>query len=349
YHEEDLIDFTPELRKEAIAIANQYVRGPMYTATTRVIEGGTKGTWVNPGYGGGSNWNGAAFDPVTGMMFVPTKNQPMIASLTPANSKLTNYDYVRATTVTVQGPRGLPVVKPPWSKITATDMNKGEHRWSKAIGPAPESVRNHPDLKGLGLDFSTMGYTSIRPSPLVTKSLLFMGESGSLSGDPGGEMFRAYDKASGKVVAEIALPAKSTGAPMTYMHKGKQYIVIAVSTRQHAAELVALALPQKGKARKPTSTVTASPAPVAAVNTAVSSGDVNNGRRVFASSCALCHGQRGEGIESAGPPLTNLTDMEKVLRIVTKGGVNMPPMQTMLTGEQIQDVSAFVIERLHQK
>ena len=97
YSDDDLIDFTPELRKEALAIASRYKRGPMYTPTSRQIEGGTQGTWVQPGYGGGSNWNGAAFDPETGWMYVPTKNQPMIAVLTPANPKLTNFDYVRAT------------------------------------------------------------------------------------------------------------------------------------------------------------------------------------------------------------------------------------------------------------
>ena len=75
YHEEDLIDFTPWIRAEAQEIAKQYVRGPMYTPITRVVEGGTKGTWVNPGYGGGANWNGGAFDPETGMMYVPTQNQ----------------------------------------------------------------------------------------------------------------------------------------------------------------------------------------------------------------------------------------------------------------------------------
>src|SRR5690606_5900388 len=145
----------------------------------------------------------------------------------------------------VQGPRGLPIVRPPWSKITATDMNTGEHVWWRAIGPAPDYVRNHPDLQGLGLDFSNMGYPSIRPSPLVTKTLLFLGDSGALSGDPGGNMLRAYSKKTGAVVAEIELPSKSTGAPMTYMHRGTQYVVIAVSTRQHPAELVALALPDR--------------------------------------------------------------------------------------------------------
>jgi len=344
YDENNLIDFTPELRKEAIAIASKYRRGPMYTPTSRTLPGGTQGTWVQPGYGGGANWNGGAFDPQTGWMYVPTKNQPMIATLTPADPKLTNFDYVRATTTTVQGPRGLPIVRPPYSKITATDMNAGEHRWWKSIGPAPESVRDHPDLKGLKLDFANMGYTSIRPSPLLTKTLLFLPDGGALSGDPGGNKLRAYNKQTGSVVAEIELPSKSTGAPMTYMHKGVQYILTTVSTRDHPAELVALAIPPKG-------THFNAPAPEA-VRLAASrpatpnAGDFNNGRRVFESNCASCHGLRGDGVRDVGPAIRGLTDGATVTQRVRQGGVNMPPMQTLLTAEQIRDVSYFVVSGL---
>src|SRR5690606_15893073 len=129
-----------------------------------------------------------------------------------------------------------------------TDMNSGEHQWWRSIGPAPEEVRQHPDLQDLDLDFANMGYPNVRPSPLATKALLFMAESGNLSGDPGGKMFRAYDKRNGATVAEIELPAKASGAPMTYLHKGRQYLVIAVATQEHPAELVALALPRAGEA-----------------------------------------------------------------------------------------------------
>jgi quinoprotein glucose dehydrogenase len=171
-----------------------------------------------------------------------------------------------------------------------------------------------------------------------------------LSGDPGGKLFRAYNKATGDVVAEIELPEKSSGAPMTYMHKGKQYIVIAVATRQHAAELVALALPENGQRRKqPVVPKNESAITAAVAASSVSTGDTNNGRRVFSSACAMCHGQRGEGMDGGAPPLTNQTDVEKVLRIVSQGGVNMPPMQTMLTAEQIRDVSAFVVENLRPR
>ncbi|HKQ16103.1 MAG TPA: PQQ-binding-like beta-propeller repeat protein [Steroidobacteraceae bacterium] len=348
YHDEDLIDFAPWLHAEALEIAKQYVRGPMYTPVTRVIEGGTKGTWVNPGYGGGANWNGGAFDPENGMMYVPTQNKPMVAALTPADPKLTDFDYVRAATTVVPGPRGLPITKPPWSRITATDMNAGEHRWSKAIGPASDFVKNNPALRGLVLDFANMGQFGIRPSPLLTKTLLFLGEAGALSGDPGGNMFRAYDKATGAVVAEIELPSKTTGAPMTYMHQGKQYIVVAVSTAEHHAEYVALAL-SNSAGTQPAVPPAVSALPPAAHGPAPDPQRVRKGQPIFASNCAICHGRGGEGVAGGAPALTSLRDAAAIRERVAKGGVQMPAMRTLLTEEQIRDVSDYVAAGLPQQ
>ena len=245
YHEDDLIDFTPELKAEALAIAKRYVRGPMYTPTTPVVEGGTQGTWVYPGYGGGANWNGGAFDPETGLMFVPTRNSVMVASLTKADPGLTNWNFIRAPTDEHQGTARL-------ADQQAALERHHRHRYESAASTSGRArsaerlsaIRNHPALKGLKLDFDNMGQPGVRPGPLVTKTLLFLAEAGNLSGDPGGPMFRAYDKRTGAVVAEIELPSKASGAPMTYMHEGRQYIVIAVATREHPAELVALALPK---------------------------------------------------------------------------------------------------------
>jgi len=341
YHEDELIDFTPWLRNEALEIAKQYVRGPMYTPVTRVIEGGTKGTWVNPGYGGGANWNGGAFDPATGMMYVPTQNKPMVAALTPADPKLTDFDYVRAATTVIQGPRGLPITKPPWSRITATDMNAGEHRWSKAIGPASDFVKNSLALRGLRFDYANMGQFGIRPSPLLTKTLLFLGEAGALSGDPGGNMFRAYDKATGAVVAEIELPSKTTGAPMTYLHQGKQYIVVAVSTREHQAEYVALALPDSARSQAAAPPAVPTPPP-AARGPAPSAETIGKGRQIFANHCAICHARGGEGVAGGAPALTSLRDAAAIRERVAKGGVQMPAMRTLLTEDQIRDVSDYV-------
>jgi quinoprotein glucose dehydrogenase len=303
---------------------------------------------VNPGYGGGANWNGGAFDPENAMMYVPTQNKPMVAALTPADPKLTDFDYVRAATTVVPGPRGLPITKPPWSRITATDMNTGEHRWSKAIGPASDFVKNNPALRGLVLDFANMGQFGIRPSPLLTKTLLFLGEAGALSGDPGGNMFRAYDKASGAVVAEIELPSKATGAPMTYMHQGKQYIVVAVSTAEHHAEYVALALSDAARAQ-PAARPAVSTLPPAARGPAPDPQRVRKGQPIFASNCAICHGRGGEGVAGGAPGLTSLRDAAAIRERVASGGVQMPAMRTLLTEEQIRDVSDYVAAGLPQE
>lgn len=356
YDEDYLINFTPELRAEAVEIASQYVTGPMYTPTSRRIEGGKQGTWVMPGYGGGSNWNGGSFDPETGMMYVPTRNSPMISRLEVADAKLTDWDYIRATTATVQGPQGLPVNSPPWSKVTGTDMNKGEHVWWRSIGDADERIKNHPALKGLDLDFDNMGFIGVRPVPMTTKTLLFMSESGNLSGDPGGKIFRAYDKASGETVAEIEMPEKVSAGPMTYFHEGKQYIVVAVASREHAAELVALALPDKGsKSKKAAAAINQAATPALAVKAEAlntervtrveaSAEELAKGRMVFTNTCAVCHGADGKGMPgNAAPPLQGLNNFAQVQKAILLGGVEMPPMQTMLSQEQINDVSKFVV------
>ncbi|WP_460239379.1 outer membrane protein assembly factor BamB family protein [Aurantivibrio plasticivorans] len=340
-----LINFTPELHKKALAIAEQYVRGPIYTPPSRVKEGGTQGTWVQPGYGGGSNWNGGAYDVETDMMFVPTRNNAMIARLTQADRTLTNWDYIRATTISAPGPDGLPVIAPPWSKVTATDMNKGEHQWWRSIGGAPDYIRNHPALKGLDLDFDNMGFPGVRPVPLVTKSLLFMAESGNLSGDPGGKLFRAYDKATGETVAEIELPAKVSGGPMTYSFKGKQYIVMALAEQNHPAELIALRLPDNGKPMQVQIHHAASMVDLKAERVEADESELLKGKQVFARMCAACHGSHGDG--SAGAPaLTQLTNFGQVQRAVAQGGVEMPPMVTMMSEDDISAVSKFVVLQL---
>jgi quinoprotein glucose dehydrogenase len=323
----------------------------MYTPPTPLREGGTQGTWVYPGYGGGCNWNGGAFDPETGMLFVPTRNTAMVAALEQADPSLTDWRYLRAATQTVQGPRGLPVLRPPWSVFHGTDMHRGEHVWSRPIGGAPDYVRNHPDLQGLGLDFASMGHPGVRPSPLATRTLVFLAESGNLTGDPGGPMFRAYDKATGEVVAELELPERVSGAPMTYLHRGRQYIVMAVSSREHPAELVALALPETGLATRPREgganapASTTADAPARPIRSAdATAQQLRAGARVYAERCASCHGARGEGApDRSSPPVRGLRDLEAVVRAVRDGGVEMPGMEALLTPEEIASVSRWVL------
>jgi quinoprotein glucose dehydrogenase len=291
-------------------------------------------------------------------MFVPTRNSVMVASLTKADPALTNWNFIRAPTESIRGPRGLPINRPPWSLITATDMNRGEHVWSRSIGGAPDWIRNHPSLKGLKLDFDNMGQPGARPGPLATKTLLFLAEAGNLSGDPGGPLFRAYDKQTGAVIAEITLPSKASGAPMTYMHQGRQYIVIAVSTSAHPAELVALTLPRSEtasirggvqRARSSGSNSSTSESGAAFGIAPTRRAVMQEGRAIYARSCSSCHGSNGEGIAGSTSPLTGLKDLNQIRRVVANGSVKMPAMQTMLTKSQIELVSRFIIEGMNRK
>ncbi len=240
---DDLIDFTPELRREAIDITKRYVVGPLFTPPS--IKGDapndTKGTLQLPGSVGGADWNGAALDPETGILYVPSVTGTFAADLVSGNTVKSNLQYVHGTREFVTGPRGLPLFKPPYGRITAINLNTGDQVWMKPNGDGP---REHPAIKHLNLP--PLGQPG-RASPLLTKTLLFIGE-----GDPinvrtppggGGRKFRAYDKASGAVVWEMEFPAGTTGAPMTYMYKGKQYIAFAIGSNEHQAEFVALALP----------------------------------------------------------------------------------------------------------
>jgi quinoprotein glucose dehydrogenase len=198
-----------------------------------------------PGYGGGANWPGAALDPETNTLYIPSRSMMMSASIGPVpDPARSNLDYTRNPTTVVAGPRGLPLLKPPWSRITAINLNTGEHRWMIPNGAAPQTVSTHPDLQDLGLDFTRMGSNG-RPGILETKTLLFAADSGGLRSNPGTPFPRAFDKDTGKIIAEIELPSKPTAPPMSYMLNGTQYIVVAVRTNDHPAEYVALTLPQK--------------------------------------------------------------------------------------------------------
>ena len=238
---EDLIDFTPEIRERALALADSLVMGPLFTPPmpNGSVEGKI-GTYVIPGAWGAGNWNTGAFDPETGVYYAVSHTLPNVWSLSentePGEMAFgTEGGWPRAEI------EGLPIVKPPWGRITAIDMNRGEHLWMAANG---DGANDHPLLEGL--DLPPLGNAN-RPAPLVTGSLLFIGEgSDAVIGTPRthwGTTFRAYDKATGEVVWETELPGGTTGGPMTYLHEGRQYIVVAVGSREQPAEYVALGLP----------------------------------------------------------------------------------------------------------
>jgi glucose dehydrogenase len=241
--DDDLIDFTPELKQEAREIAEQWTIGPMFTPPTLegTAPGEKKGTLYLPGWVGGANWGGAAVDPETGTLYVPSVTFPWLGALVPGPGRFTyTQTRKRLDRDPGPGPRGLPITKPPYGRVTAIDLNSGDHLWMAAHGDGP---RDHPALAHLKLPpLGQMG----RAAPLLTKTLLFVteGSGAGLSIPPGGggPWLRAFDKRTGAVVAQIRLPAGATGAPMTYAHEGRQYIVVAVADDDHAPELVALAV-----------------------------------------------------------------------------------------------------------
>ena len=241
--DDDLIDFTPDLNAEARDIVKQWTIGPMFTPPTVEGADGKKGTMYLPGWVGGTNWGGAALDPETGVLYVPSVTFPWLGALVPGKGRFAyQQTRQRLDRVPGPGPRGLPITKPPYGRITAIDLNTGEHLWMVPNGDGP---RDHPALKDLNLP--PLGHMG-RAAPLVTKTLLFVteGSETGLSIPPGGggKWLGAYDKVTGRRVARIPLPAGATGAPMTYMHAGRQYLVVAVAGEDHAPEVVALSLPR---------------------------------------------------------------------------------------------------------
>lgn len=352
YDESDLIDFTPELRAEAKAIASQFTKGPLYTTPTEVTPT-NKGTWLYPGTGGGPNWNGAAFDPDTHILYTPLRLKPQYAGVTKGDPKTTNMHYYGGGGgAPINGPQGLPILKPPYSVVVATNMDQGTHLWRIPIGEAPDYVKNHPALKNLNLDFRAMGQFDVRPSPLLTRELLFLGESGNIGGGSGGPMFRAYDKRDGRIFREIEMPTLVTGAPMTYMQGGRQYIVVAVSARGKPAELVALTLDgasDNGPAPAGGVALAAAPPSTRAQAASVSATpeELALGEAAFARTCAICHGPAGAGVRgAAAPALTGRTDFANITRAIAQGQGEMPAMASLMTPAEIEAVGKYVVKTL---
>ena len=249
---DDLIDFTPELRAEAKTIISQFKLGPLYTPPIVAGSNGLKGVLMLPPTIGGANWSGGGVDPETGILYVASASRPGIAAVM-NDPRRSTMDYVRAAGVSARtgtaegcgemGPQGLPLVKPPWGRITAIDLNSGDHVWMVPNGDTPDCVKNHPALRGVTIPRTGK---PDRSGILVTRRLVFAGEGAGLRAVPayaGGPMFRAFDKKTGEAIAELKLPANQSGVPMTYAIDGKQYIVMAVGGATHPGELVALTLP----------------------------------------------------------------------------------------------------------
>lgn len=235
--EDDLIDFTPELRAEALELAKNWRMGPLFTPVSpRDAPDGTIGTIQVPGANGGVNiMGGAAVDRETGILYVASYDGYSAISLV-SDSTRSEMPYVSmGPGGGLRGPQGLYLLEPPYGRITAIDLNTGEHLWWIPNGDTPESVKNHPALQGI--EIPRTGKRA-HANVLVTRTLLMYGE-----GRGGAPVFHAVDKATGEELGTIALPAPTNAAPMTFQHQGRQYIVAAVANADHPAALVALALP----------------------------------------------------------------------------------------------------------
>ena len=288
---DDLIDFTPALRAEALKVVERYTIGPIFTPPVVSKLPGPLATLTS---GFATNWPGGSYDPETHIAYIYSQSGASPLGLVAPPADLSDMNFIQGSALTgarrtggsgsaagggrtgedapasaapaagaaSAGParaaapaapageggggglsvHGLPLLKPPYARISAIDLNKGEILWYIAHGETPDNIRNHPELKGL-----TIPRTG-RPGligPLVTKTLLIAGEGGVFTTPSGarGAMLRAYDKTNGKDAGAVYMPAPESGSPMTYMHNGKQYIVIAISGGNYSGELLAFRLP----------------------------------------------------------------------------------------------------------
>jgi quinoprotein glucose dehydrogenase len=274
---DDLIDFTPELRAEAVELVKKYKMGPMFTPPVVSKQEGPIALLTRAL--AGTNWKGGSFDPETHVAYVYSTGAIGSMGLVPPPAGFSDMRYISgnvltgarltggsgsaagggrsvaggaATSAEAAGAeggggggltvRGLPLGKPPYGRITAIDLNKGEIKWQIAHGETPDNVKNNPALKGLTIPRTGQGGMA---ATLVTKTLVISGEprAGMTSTGLRGAMLRAYDKSTGAEVGAVYMPAPESGAPMTYMFDGKQYIVVAVSGGAYSGELLALRLP----------------------------------------------------------------------------------------------------------
>jgi len=239
--EDDLIDFTPELRADALQIVADYARlGPIFTPPS--VRGTRLPVIQAPGTGGGVNWPGSAVDPETGRLFVPSQTRLRTVELISYEAPATVGYFTDPWAEAIPGPQGLPIVKPPYKRITAFDLNSGEQLWMTPHGDGP---RNHPAIRHLNLPALGGGTGMAAGGPLVTKTMLFVNSGGRdvESEADVGPTLTGYDKDTGEYLGSLRLPSTPGGNPISYEHEGKQYILVAIGGRRDVPELVALALP----------------------------------------------------------------------------------------------------------
>ncbi len=261
---DDLIDFTPELRADALKLVAKYKIGPVFTPPVVSRAEGPIATLAMATQAPATNWPGGSYDPETHTLYVFSQSAVAALGLVSPPPGTADVRYHQGTVLTgartaggsgstpgAEGGQavtslevqGLPLIKPPYGRINAIDLDKGEIKWQVPHGETPDRIKNHPALKGLNIPRT--GRPGIIGT-LVTKTLVIAGEPGFGPTPSGqrGSMLRAYDKATGKEVGAVYMPAPQTGSPMTYMLNGKQYVVLAISGGNFPGELMAFRLAQ---------------------------------------------------------------------------------------------------------
>jgi quinoprotein glucose dehydrogenase len=300
---DDLIDFTPALRTQALQVAESFKMGPMFNPPTLSKIGGPYGGLTLGTTGGGTNWPGAGYDPETHTVYAQASNSQVVPiGLIEPPEGFSDIKYVSGTAgqpfrvsegpgfgsaadfpqpqrggrgaaaaqagrgaaanlptvaapaapaaAQAEGPRttvqGLPLVKPPYGVLSAINLDKGDLIWQVPHGDTPDAVRNNAALKGLNIPKTGQaGSVGL----IVTKTLVILGDPQvtTTPEHPRGAMLRAYDKATGKEVGALLMPAAQSGSPMTYSVNGRQYIVVAVSGGNYSGEYIAYRLPSDVK------------------------------------------------------------------------------------------------------
>jgi quinoprotein glucose dehydrogenase len=240
---DDLLDFTPELRRRMLEILEEYEIGPLFNPPLhRGNDLGKKAALWCPGDIGGVNIDGPnAADPTTGILYVTSRKHCSYRVLAPGAERDALIKEPTGSTIadwvvtppygSVQGPDGLNMFKPPYSRITAIDMNTGEHLWWIPVGETADRVLNHPDLKDMEIPNTGFG-VAVAPMTVTSTLLIYAGQASD-----GSAQLYAIDKATGEQLARVEAPAVSSYGMMTYVHQGKQYIML-----QTGSKLTAMAL-----------------------------------------------------------------------------------------------------------
>ena len=241
--EDDLIDFTPEIAEAAREMAKEYVLGPIFTPPIVRGSNGKRSTFVVPGAGGGANFPGATVDPETGIIYIPSATLPHGMGLVAPPGGTSDWPYIIQMDTKI-GPFGLPLLKPPYRRITAIDLNTGEHVWQIPFGRGPA---NHPMLEHLNLPPLGSVFSDVvaEGGVLITKTLLisYLAQKDEIDPEAHGSILVAHDKMTGDLLGEVLVDQRLHGPPMSYQVGNKQYIAVAGGGRDDDNELLVFALP----------------------------------------------------------------------------------------------------------